>query len=253
MKELFEQALISYNLPLTIALVGVLFYWVLCSFGALDSDAFDIDFDSTADIDADLDSSSDAHGDHHSGSFIGGVMKFVNAQDVPIMIILSLLVLSMWAISIFSNYHLNPNRSDLVALGLLATNFIVSVFVVKGITTPLRPVMRAIKNDADAPAPIVGSVGVVKSRMLDQNFGQVEVIRDKGAPALVNCRLRDEDEGQMRGSEVLIYDFDAEKDRYLVRALTPSEKKYNSAPKLTNQEQSNHKTKITNNNTPIKE
>ena len=249
MKEIWEQAILSYNLPLTCLLGLVMVYWLLSAVGAVDADTFDVDFD----VDADLDIDGDAHGDHSGGSFFGGVMKFVNAQDVPVMIILSLLILSMWGISIFSNYYFNPNGNDLLALGLLAGNFIVSVLMVKTITQPLRPLMRAIKNDSDAPPPVIGSVGIVKSRLLDQNFGQVEVIREKGAPALLSCRLRDGEEGQMRGSEVLIYDFDKEKDRYLVRSLTPSEEKNDSPQNLTTQETSNTNPTITNNETPIKQ
>lgn len=251
MKEIWEQAILSYNLPLTCLLGLVLVYWLLSVLGAVDVDTFDIDFDADADMDLD----TDAHGDHHSGSFFGGIMKFVNAQDVPIMIVLSILVLSMWVISILSNYYFNPSGNELVALAMLAGNFIASIFVVKGITSPLRPVMRAIKNDADAPAPVIGSVGIVKSRLLDQNFGQVEVIREKGAPALLNCRLREGEEGQMRGSEVLIYDFDKEKDRYLVRALTPSEEKDMQTSSLPNTQEPINKTTttITNNETPIKQ
>lgn len=251
MKEIWEQAILSYNLPLTCVLGLVLLFWLMSALGAVDADTFDVDFD--VDVDLEIDAKADVHGDHHSGSFIGGIMKFVNAQDVPLMIILSFLAVFMWGISIFSNYYFNPSGSDLVALGLLAGNFIASVLLVKVVTTPLRPLMRAIKNDADAPPPVIGSVGLVKSRLLDQNFGQVEVIRDKGAPALLNCRLRDGEEGQMRGSEVLIYDFDKEKDRYLVRALTPNEEKDQISPNLTNQEESNTNPTITTTETPIKQ
>lgn len=249
MKEIWEQAILSYNLPLTILLGLIMVYWLLSAFGAVDADTFDVDFD--ADVDIDLD--ADAHGDHHSGSFFGGIMKFVNAQDVPLMVILSLLTLFMWTISIFANYYFNPNQSDLLALGYLAGNFITSVLLVKVVTQPLRPLMRAIKNDTDAPPPVVGSVGIVKSRLLDQHFGQVEVIRDKGAPALLNCKLREGEEGQMRGSEVLIYDFDKENDRYLVRSLTHKEQKDNISQSLTTQQITKTTTTITNNETPIKQ
>ena len=218
MKEIFEQAILSYNLPLTILLGVMLLYWVLSLVGAVDVDTFDVDFDADVDVETSTDTTTDAHSS--GGSVFMGIMRFVNAQDVPLMIILSFLTLFLWTLSIFTNYYFNPAGHDLVALGLLAGNFIISVLLVKAVTQPLRPLMRAIKNDSDAPPPVIGSVGIVKSRLIDQNFGQVEVTREKGAPALLNCRLREGETAMMRGSEVLIYDFDQEHDRYMVRELS---------------------------------
>ena len=48
----------------------------------------------------------------------GFLMRAVNAQDVPVMLVLSLLTLFMWAVAIASNYYLNPGQSSTVALGL---------------------------------------------------------------------------------------------------------------------------------------
>ena len=59
----------------------------------------------------------------------------------------------------------------------------------------------------------------MKSRVLDSNFGQVEVPRDKGAPALINAILPEEAESLVRGDQVLVIDHLKERDRFLVKAL----------------------------------
>lgn len=211
MKELWEQALLSYNLPLTILLGLVGVFWLLSVVGATDADSFDSDFDVDADADADLE------GD--GGSVFDGVLKFVNAQDVPIMFILSLLTLYMWVVAIASNYYLNSGHRELIALALLAANFILSVLMVKFTTHPLRPMFRAIKNDQEHKEPLVGSSGFVKSRILDQGFGQCEITRPNGAPALLNCRLASEEEPLVRGDHVLVIDYDPSDLKYIIKPL----------------------------------
>lgn len=211
MKELWDQALLSYNLPLTILLGLVGVFWLLSLLGALDFDSLDVDFD--ADVDADVDV------DVGNGSVFDGVMKFVNAQDVPVMFILSLLTLFMWVISIASNYYLNPGGGEWTALGFLAANFVVSVILVKYVTQPLRPMFRAIKNDQEHREPIIGSSGFVKSRVLDQGFGQCEITRPNGAPALLNCKLASREEPLVRGDQILVIDYDESDQKYLIKPL----------------------------------
>jgi len=199
MKELWECALLPYNMPLTVLLGLVAVYWAFSLIGAAD---FDFDFD--------------AEGDTGAGhDFLGAILKFVNAQDIPIMMVLSFLTLFMWCISLLSNSILNPGHSTLIALGLLVGNFIVSTLIVKVITQPLRPLFRAIKQD-EVHEPLVGAVATVKSREIDHEYGQVSIPRAQGAPALLNAYL---EEGALsRGATVLILSYDESRKRYLVKS-----------------------------------
>lgn len=210
MRELWEHAILFYNLPLTILLGLVLVFWLVSLLGAVDLDGLDLDFDVDADVDGDGASSG------LSGLF-AFVMRFVNAQDVPVTIILSLLSVFMWATSLLANSSLNPGHSGWIALGLFLGNFFFSAILVKAITQPLRPFLRSLKAE-DTPEPLIGLVGTVKSGLLDKDFGQVEVPRASGAPALLNAILPDGHESLPRGSQVLVFDFDAERDKYLVKA-----------------------------------
>jgi hypothetical protein len=213
-KELFEQSLVFYNLPLTGLLGLVVLYWLLSLLGTVDLDTFDIDFDGETDVDG------GASGD---GVF-GFLMRAVNAQDVPVMIIFSLLILFMWSLAILSNYYLNPSENGWIAVGLLVGNFVASALLVKAVTQPLRPLMRAIKHDQEHQEPLIGLTGTVKSGTLDQDFGQVEVPRTNGAPALLNAILPDGHDLLSRGDAVLVISFDPEKDKHLVQASPESSK-----------------------------
>jgi len=162
-KELWIQATESYNLPLTIGLFD-----------------FDTDIDVEVDTDVDL-----------NGGVFSSILNFVNAADVPVMLLLTLLNFSMWAISMISNELWNPGGSMSLASLFIIANFILSIFVVKILSKPLAPLFNAIKNDVEAAEPLIGQSGKVKSRILDHHYGQVEVPRLNTAPALVNCRLRE--------------------------------------------------------------
>ncbi len=62
----------------------------------------------------------------------------------------------------------------------------------------------------------------MKSRVIDSKYGQIEVPRDHGAPAIVNSRMADGHSPLMRGTEVLIFDKDEDKTLFIVREATPN-------------------------------
>lgn len=195
----------SHNLPLTLLLGLVFLFWMVSLLGVFDLDSFDTEVDG---------------GEVEGGDgVLGFLLRAVNAQDVPVMMVLSVLSLFMWLIAIASNYYLNPGQNGLVAFGLLTGNFILSVILVKLVTQPLRPVFRSIKNDKEHQEPLVGSAGTVKSRILDRDFGQCEVPRPKGSPALLNCRLVDGEKPLERGEEILVIGYDDSIRKYIIKPL----------------------------------
>jgi len=208
MNEFLEQTLLSYNLPFTVLMGLVAIFWVLSLLGTIDMDGLDFDFDTDTDVDVDTEVSV-------GHNVLGSALKVVNAQDVPIMMVLSILSLFMWLISIVSNFYFNPNQSIPLALGLLLANFIVSVLLVRIVTQPFRPIFRSLKKDEEH-TPLVGSLGIVKSRVIDQKYGQVEVTREGGSPALLNARL--EDGALTRGETIIVTSYDENNKRYLVKS-----------------------------------
>ncbi len=208
MKEIWDQAFLIYNLPLTLLLGLVSLFWLVSLVGIGD-------FDSEVDIDAEVDGGADLL----SGGGLGFLMRAVNAHDVPVMLVLSLLTLFLWLISIASNFYLNSGESGLIAFGLFLVNFLLSVIGVKLVTQPLCPMFRSIKNDKEHQEPLIGSTGFVKSRVLDKDFGQCEVIRPKGAPALLNCRLAEGEEPMVRGEEILVIGHDDDTRKFIIKPI----------------------------------
>ncbi len=207
--ELWEQAILPYNLPFTILLGLVVVFWVLTLIGAVGMDSLDGDLDVGGD---------DAGGD--LGDIPAAMLRVVNAGFVPLTVVLSILILMMWIGSITLNYYFNPGQSWLLAGGFIMAAFVLAVVATKILTQPLVPLMRRLK-EAENVAPVIGEVGIVRSIEMDSKFGQVEVERPGGASALLNARLGADAEPVPRGTSVAILSLDEATGLYLVRALPP--------------------------------
>ncbi len=204
------------------------------------------DFDTDVDIDIDLDVDADADLDLNGGIF-SSIMNFVNAAEVPIMLVLTVLNAAMWAISLTMNEQWNPNESLGLAAVFFFINFIISVLITKFITKPIAPLFNSIKKDVEAAEPLVGQVGKVKSRIIDHNYGQIIVDRKNTSPALLNCKLSETDKALVRGEEVIVIKFEKNSKRYIVRSLTAQQEKLTATQALTEQqEQQEQQTQATN-------
>jgi hypothetical protein len=209
-KELWEQAILPGNLPLTILLGLVIVFWGITLLGLINSDSLDFDID--ADAGGDVDGLHDIP---------GALLRAVNAGSVPVTVVLSVLVLAMWIVSMVLNYYFNPEGGLLLSAGFFLAAFILGVIATKILTQPLVPLMRRLK-DAENAAPVIGETGIVRSIDIDSKFGQIEVARPDGAPALLNARLGPDAEPAPRGATVVIVSQDEATGIYLARVLPDS-------------------------------
>lgn len=188
-------------------------YWLSCIIGIFGVDSVDIDLD--ADVDLDVDADGDSNG--HIPSPLAAALRFVNAADVPLMAILSLLSVFMWVGSMMANYYLNPELWDWLVMVIFFSSFVVSVILVKIATAPLVPVFRKMK-ELEKAEPAVGGTAIVISKEVDGKYGQVEQKREKGAPATLTC-ITSEDSPIPRGTEVAVVSYDKDTGIYNVRTL----------------------------------
>ncbi|MGY8686980.1 MAG: hypothetical protein ACKVHP_04490 [Verrucomicrobiales bacterium] len=125
--ELIQEAFRTYNLPLTVSFLLVLAFWGMTVLGVVDTDS----------LEPDLDLDTDADADAHTLGF--GLFRFFNVGEVPLMILLSVLITLVWAGALVSNFYLNPGHSHALAFGYFLANGLVSLFLTKLLTTPLKP------------------------------------------------------------------------------------------------------------------
>lgn len=223
MKEIWNLAISAPMLPLTILLVPVGIYWVLSILGAVDHDHFGgVELDGG--IDAPDGSGAHAHhgdGGHPLSEMMHGALRVLNAQGVPLMMVLSVLIAYLWGCSMLGNLWFNKQLSGgtgtLVSVGAL----VAAVILTRVTVIPLKPLFRLIQDEPEPLKPVLGRTGVVRTALVNEREGQVEV-ENAGAPLLLNARIATGSEPLPRGTAVLVIRHDDSTGIYTVRSLTES-------------------------------
>ncbi len=222
MKEIWNLAISPQVLPLTILLVPVALYWLLNVLGAVDLDFLDVDFDSHGHgADGAHSHSHDGHHDSSHDSWLHGALRFVNATDVPVMIVLSVLVILLWACAMIGNLWFNAQQSGLTGGIIVVSALVAAVLLTRLVVAPLKPFFRMIRGDDEKHPPVVGRTGMVRTAWVDERSGQVE-IEMQGAPLLINARVATGTFSLPRNTEVIVIANDPETGIYTVRSLSDS-------------------------------
>ena len=158
-----------------------------------------------------------ANGEHHFFSdLLNGALRIVNAQEIPLMAVLSVLIIFLWGGAMLGNYWFNPGASGwggcLVVLGALVS----SVIFTRLVLSPLKPLFKILQSDAEPEAPMIGRTGYVRTAVVDEKYGQV-VVDNRGAPIIVGARAALGSEPITRNSHVIVVDRDEESGLYVVR------------------------------------
>ena len=214
MNDLLQESLRFYNFPITVCFVLVVLFWAITVFGLIDSDVLEPNLELDTDVDAEVDVDPDVQG----GAFGLGLLRFFNLGEVPLMVLLSVLVTIVWAGAIALNYYFNPGHSILVAGGWLVANGIVSLFLTKLLTAPLKPLMRKLK-EGEKHRPVIGRVCVIRTSEVTERFGQAEAEDDSGNPLLLHVRVSEGQKSLAKGDRALVVDTLDDAQTYLVRKL----------------------------------
>ncbi len=185
MLDFFYECFAPVNLVFTLLLMAVFAYWTLIVLGAVGLDTFDLDLDTDADFDLDADGDAFAH-----TTPLSSVLRFFHLGEVPLMIVLSFFVVSMWVVSLLVNRFLNYDNLWWVALLWLVPNIVLSLFVAKAVTMPFRGVFRYIDGGIEPRTNFVGKTCIIKSGRATPKFGQAELFRADGVPLLLNVKTR---------------------------------------------------------------
>jgi hypothetical protein len=210
-KEIWDLATSGPMLPMTILLVPVSIYWLLSIVGAVDHDILGMDLDGV--------DGHHGHDGHPVSEFMHGALRILNAQGVPVMMVLSILIAYLWGCSMLGNLWFNKGFSGgigfFVSLGGLAAAVVLTRLTI----TPLKPLFRLMQDDPEAAKPVLGRSGVVRTAFVNERDGQVE-IENAGAPLLLNARVAVGSPPLPRGTAVLVISHDESTGIYIVRSLS---------------------------------
>ena len=219
MFELLEAAVAPPNLLYTILLALMLLYWVLVLIGGISSETFEffgMEVGTDADSDVDVDASADIDDpglEAGHGSPLGSVLHFFYIGDIPLMIILSILILSMWTMSMVVN-HLLGNVAGWVALLLFPPLLVAGLAATRTVLMPFVPYLKKVLAQKGDRIELVGKRCVIRSLEATATHGQAEVAA-AGAPLVLNVVTR---RGIVlpQGAEAVVCDYDKISGAYLV-------------------------------------
>lgn len=218
MLELFQESLLPVNLPFTILLGAVAAYWVIGLIGLVDLDGGG----EAGGLDGvDLPDGGETRGGDDGETSGSGAMqtllKIVGASDAPLIFVISLFSIFLWACNVLANHYGNPGydagRATVLLLPVVAGAFVLTRILV----VPLRPLMKVIRT-SEKTVTILGASGTVRSARLDTQFGEIEV-ETAEKNLILRARLSAHGEPLVKGDSVLVVSKDEEADVYIVRAL----------------------------------
>jgi hypothetical protein len=190
MTELIQAAFSGVNLVYTILLIVMLAYWLVVLLGVIDLDPFGLEMD----VDGGGDVGTDAGG--HAGGDAGGDgfswVNYFNVGEVPVMIYASILVITMWIVSLELNYWLDSYEAvwvadyrGWIAAGLALPNLLFAAFVAKLVLTPVR----RLRQHQPQHTRLEGKTCLVTSLEVNESFGRCEMPKTDGS-LILNARTR---------------------------------------------------------------
>jgi hypothetical protein len=217
MLELWKVSVTGINLIPTMLIGLITLYWLSTIIGVLDFSLFDVDVDIDADVDVDVDSDLSIQG---QGLF-HAVLVFLNVDCIPLMIILSFVIMFLWAFTIAASL-LPIKTGGFIAAGLLVPEFFLSIMCTKFITMPLRPLFKKINKQSFDTTKTVGRFCTLKNDVVPGKLGQAEIVM-KDRVLVINVKVRD-DLSFNKGDKALVIEKDADRDFYYIEQFELEDK-----------------------------
>ena len=237
MKELFDIAISTVNLPLTILFGLLILYWILTTLTGLDLDFFDadIDLDIDADADVDVETEFDARTNldiqeisnteikkedviRRRGklNFFQIFLIYFNFVGLPFMFTFSFFVLFWWAITMAgtSITHSYDNDFGFVFFfgGILPALFLTKIF-----TTPFKRFFTNFNNKGESVLDLLGREGILQSTISGDKITTLE-IKIQSDPIKVMVQSKDGIE-ILANSRVAIVNQVKNKQLYIIQQL----------------------------------
>ena len=228
MTEVFGLALSFPGVVYTVLLGVVLVYWLFVVLGAihLGDGSADGHFDGMGDADAgdvgdgsDAGDAGDGDGDGHETSALSSLMHALHLRSVPMTVISSLIITFSWlscmvAMQLVSRDMPAGSRTFLGWL-VLAGSPILDLPLTSLSARPLAKVFA--HRHATSHTDLIGKTCVVRTGTVTSTFGEAS-LEDGGAGLVLRVRV-DRELAVKRGDQMLIVEWDRERESFLVEPL----------------------------------
>ena len=221
MLELLQESLLVYNFLFTGLLILTLIYWGMLVLGMADVDLFSPEVDVDLDVDLDVDVDIDAEAPHAKHGIGMEILRFFNVGEVPFMVVFSIIIFITWPLSVLSNYYLNPGNSLVLGFLFAGGSFLASLIPAKFGSYPFKLLFRKLESSTKHES-LEGSVGIIRTSVVDRAYGQVEVVRDS-SHIILNAFPFYDDEALTKGDRILIINYDEQQQKYGVTKIKPED------------------------------
>jgi hypothetical protein len=175
------------QLPYTVVLGILLFYWIFVIAGAFDIEIFGID------ADTDLETPDGP---------LAWVLSWFYVGDLPIMIIITLVVMGIWVAAMATGMALPQGTPGLLRFALIPVNLGVGALAA---VPAIKLIAFFWKQNDNAQERIKeeGSLAHLRSALVPGAMGQALIDR-RGAPVMLNVKLTEGEEALPAGAEVVV-------------------------------------------------
>lgn len=203
----FLHAIVEFpTVIFTGMLAVVLLYWLFVVLGAVDIDTLDFD------IDIDLDGAVDGAAEAGEGA-LASLFGFIKFGKVPLTVSVSFIVLIGW-FAMLVGMNLLGEPGPIIGLGIFVGATVLAVVATSFLVRPLGGLFET--HGATERSDLIGQTCVVRTGRVDANFGQADV-EDGGSGHILEIRC--DRDGLARGANVLIIDYDPQREAYIVEAI----------------------------------
>ncbi|GAB3345567.1 hypothetical protein [Marilutibacter aestuarii] len=206
--DVFLQMVVSYpTVVYTVLLAVCLLYWLVAMLGLVDLELFDgwLETDASDAVEA------------VDGGGVAGILSKFGLAGLPLMIVLTVLVMTAWIASYFADYlvlrHLPGGLVRFVlGTGVVVGSFVAAVPVAGLLLRPVRLVYDKLRPEP--PRSLLGMVGTVRSPRVDALQG-IAAVEDGGAGLVLQVR-NESAAGFARGDRVVLIEYLEAQNAYRV-------------------------------------
>ncbi|MDT8391325.1 MAG: DUF1449 family protein [Lentisphaeria bacterium] len=221
---IFSGPMLVYSVSLCLMLL----YWLIILIGLIDIESLDAVFgfgdalEGAGEVagEAAAESAGDALAGAAAPGPLEAVLGFIGIGTVPVTIVGSILIITMWFLAFCLYYFVSPVVTHLAPPLIITLCFFLlsafgSYFTTGLLTRPLRKVFTVVSTHAGYH--LVGRTCKIRSSEVTEMFGEAELmVKDSFIIISVRC---DEENNLKKGEEAVIIDYQKETHLYDVRKL----------------------------------
>lgn len=212
--DVFYHNILSFpTLIFTLLLLFCMLFWLIAILGMIDISILDPNID--------LGDIGDGADVEHAPSAVSSIIHRLGLNGVPLTLIITFIALFGWLFSFYGVFFLEGILPGgpiwwLASVVIFVASLVAATYLTSFVIKPLRRFFKGLEQQVEKH--VVGQTAVVRTSKVDQSMGE-GTVDDGGAGLILPLRPAGSDTF-VRGDHVVIIDYNAEKNIFLVVSET---------------------------------